>query len=169
MRYRSIDHGPVSRGRQCTGNCSKCATSTSGRRIDFVTPPGESDFMAGRADLIATIKTTFISPGETLSSSKGKRAAPRRVCTRQEIQDDILQDKRAAMLQLAARALIGIGSNEAADRSRPALYEAVDTTPRTYVYTIRRMSYNSGCPTKKQRRYPFAKHYHLQTRPIVER
>jgi hypothetical protein len=114
--------------------------------------------MAGRADLIATIKTTFISPGETLSSSKGKRATPRRVCTRQEIQDDILQDKRAAMLQLAVRALIGIGSNEATDRSRPALYEAVDTTPRTYVYTIRRMSYNSGCPTKKQRRYPFAKH-----------
>lgn len=91
--------------------------------------------MAGRANLIAMIKTTFISPDETLSSSKGKRAAPQRVCTRQEIQDDILQDKRATMLQLAVRALIGIGSNEAADRSCPALYEAVDTTPpHVHVY-----------------------------------
>lgn len=44
MRYRSIDHGRVSRRRQCLGNCSKCATSTSkpknrlrysGRRIRF--------------------------------------------------------------------------------------------------------------------------------------
>lgn len=128
MRYRSIDHGCISRGRQCPGNCSKCAISTSGRRIDFVTLPGESDFMAERADLIATIKTMFISSGETLSSSKGKRAAPWHVCTRREIQDDILQDKRATMLQLAVQTLIGIGSNEAADRSCPALYEAVDTT-----------------------------------------
>lgn len=77
MRYRSIDHSRVSWGRQCPVNCIKCATSTLGRRIDFVTLPGESDFMAKRVDLIASIKTTFISPGETLSSSKGK-PAPRR-------------------------------------------------------------------------------------------
>lgn len=157
MKYRFIDHGRVSRGLQCAGDCSKCDTSTSSRRIDFVTPPGESDFMAERTDLIATIKTTFISPDETLSCAKGKRAAPLRVCTRREIQDDILQDKRAAMLQLTVRALIGIGSNEAVDRSRAVLYEAVDTTPRTHAY-IRWTSYNSGCPTKKQRRYLFAKH-----------
>lgn len=41
------------------------------------------------------------------------------------------------MLQLAVRTLIGIGSNEAADRSRPVLYEAVDTTlARPRVYTV---------------------------------
>lgn len=67
-------------------------------------------------------------------------------------------NERARALQTprAVRALIGIGSNEAADRSRPVLYEAVDTT---HVYIVRRMSYNSGCPTKKTvGRYPFAKH-----------
>lgn len=57
------------------------------------------------------------------------------VCTR-EIQDDILQDKRATMLQHAVRTLIGIGSNEAADRSCLALYEAVDNTPAHVYHTV---------------------------------
>lgn len=129
------------------------------RRIDFVTLTGESDFMAERADLIATIKTTFISPDETLSSSKGKRAAPWHVCTRWEIQDDILQDKRATMLHssLSGPWLVLDQTRRPIDHV-PRFTRLLTLPPHTRMYTIRWTSYNSGCSMKKQRRYPFAKH-----------
>jgi len=139
MKHRSIDHtSHTSRTLQCAGNCSKCAASTSGRRIGFVTL-SESDFTAERGDLIATTKTTFISLGETLSRSKRTAGT----CTRRLKSRMIFRKiNERPCCSPPFDSLIGIGSNEAADRSRPVLYEAVDTIPRS--------PYNSGCPAKKQ-------------------
>lgn len=159
MRYRSIDHSRVSWGRQCPVNCIKCATSTLGRRIDFVTLPGESDFMAKRADLIASIKTTFISPGETLSSSKGKPAPRRGTYVHDEKFRTIFCkiNERPCCSSLSGPWLVLDQTRRPIDHV-PRFTRLLTLHPRTCMYTIRWTSYNSGCPMKKQRRYPFAKH-----------
>lgn len=98
MRYRSIDHGRVSRRRQCLGNCSKCATSTSepknrlrysGRRIRFHGRTSRS-YCDDKNDVHQPRRNTFELKRETRRGTY--------VCTRREIQDDILQDKRVTML-----------------------------------------------------------------------
>jgi len=98
MRYRSIDHGPVSRGRQCAGNCSKCATSTSDRRIDFVTRPANPISWADEPILLRRYKKRrSLAPAKHFQAQK-ENAPPHHGAYVQEIQDNILQDKRAAML-----------------------------------------------------------------------